>query len=130
MILIAKKLGSFFFLFATKTFACESWQIGGSDSKESACNVGDLGSIPGLEDPLEKGMANHSSILAWIIPQRSLVDYSPWCRKESDMTDSCPFHMKNWEKQSTVFNSQSAVHLFTEMGYPWTWDNKVKDSIL
>ena len=37
---------------------------GGSDSKESAHNVGDLGSIPGWEDPLEKGMATHSSILA------------------------------------------------------------------
>ena len=34
---------------------------GGSDGKESACNVGDLG----LEDPKEKGMATHSSILAW-----------------------------------------------------------------
>ena len=42
--------------------------LGGSDSKESACNVGDLGSIPGQEDPLEKGMAIHSSILAWRIP--------------------------------------------------------------
>ena len=40
---------------------------GGSDSKESACNAGDLGSIPGLEDPLEEGMAIHSSILAWEI---------------------------------------------------------------
>ena len=29
------------------------------------------------EDPLEKGMATHSSILAWRIPQRSLVGYSP-----------------------------------------------------
>ena len=37
---------------------------GGSDGKESACNVGDLG----WEDPLEKGMATHSSILAWRIP--------------------------------------------------------------
>ena len=27
---------------------------GGSVGKESACNAGDLGSIPGLEDPLEK----------------------------------------------------------------------------
>ena len=26
-----------------------------SVDKESACNVGDLGSIPGLEDPLKKG---------------------------------------------------------------------------
>ena len=41
---------------------------GGSDSKESACNAGDLGLIPGWEDPLEKGMTTHSSILAWRIP--------------------------------------------------------------
>ena len=38
----------------------------GSDGKESACSVGDPGSIPGLG--LEKGMATHSSILAWEIP--------------------------------------------------------------
>ena len=35
-----------------------------SAGEESACNAGDLGSIPGLEDPLEKGKAIHSSILA------------------------------------------------------------------
>ena len=40
-----------------------------SDGKESACSVGDLGSIPGWEDPLEKRMATHSSILAWRIPR-------------------------------------------------------------
>ena len=39
----------------------------GSAGKASACNVGDLGSIP-WEDPLEKEMATHSSILAWKIP--------------------------------------------------------------
>jgi len=32
-------------------------------SKESACNVGDMGLLPGVGDPLEKGMATHSSIL-------------------------------------------------------------------
>ena len=42
---------------------------GGSDGKESACNTRDLNSTPGLEDPLEKGMATHSSILPWRIPQ-------------------------------------------------------------
>ena len=42
---------------------------GGSDGKESARNAGDLGSIPGQEDTLEKGMATHSSILAWRIPR-------------------------------------------------------------
>ena len=41
---------------------------GGLDGKESACNAGDLGSIPGLEDPLEKGIATHSGVLAWKIP--------------------------------------------------------------
>ena len=40
---------------------------GGSDSKESTCNAGDLGSIPGLAGPVEEGMATHSSILAWRI---------------------------------------------------------------
>ena len=34
----------------------------------SAHNAGDLGSIPGQEDPLEKAMSTHSSILAWGIP--------------------------------------------------------------
>ena len=41
---------------------------GGLDGKESACNAGNLGSIPGREDPLEKGMATHSSVLFWRIP--------------------------------------------------------------
>ena len=35
---------------------------------------------------LEKGMATHSSILAWRIPW-SLVGYSSWACKESDMTE-------------------------------------------
>ena len=46
---------------------------GGSDGKESACNAGDLGSIPGsgrspVEGvyPLKK--ANYSSTVVWIIP--------------------------------------------------------------
>ena len=41
---------------------------GVSVGKEAACNVGDLGSIPGLGRSLEKEMATHSSILAWKIP--------------------------------------------------------------
>ena len=36
--------------------------------KISACNAGDPGSILGSEDSLEKGMATHSSIVAWRIP--------------------------------------------------------------
>ena len=98
-----------------------------TDSKESTCDVGDLGSIPGLgrspgggcgnplqyswaslvaqmvknpptmqeawvqslgwEDPLEEGVATHSSMLAWRIPMdlRSLAGYSPRGCKEPDM---------------------------------------------
>ena len=43
----------------------------------------------GQEDPLEKEMATHSSIIAWRIPygQRSLAGYSPWACKESDTTE-------------------------------------------
>ena len=37
-----------------------------SDGKESSCSAGDMGS--GWEDALEKGMATHSSALAWRIP--------------------------------------------------------------
>ena len=42
--------------------------------KHPPANAGDLGPIPGQEDPLEEEMATHSSILAWIKPhgQRSL----------------------------------------------------------
>ena len=43
---------------------------GGLDGKASVYNVGDLGSIPGSGDPLEKEMVTHSSILAWRIPWR------------------------------------------------------------
>ena len=41
----------------------------------------------GQEDPLEKGMATHSSILAWRIPwTEETAGYSPWGHKESDTT--------------------------------------------
>ena len=92
---------------------------GGSAGKESTCNVGDPGSIPGLggsagdgigyplqyswaslvaqlvknlpavvgdlgwEDPLEEGLATHSSILAWRIPRREEPgSYSPGGHKQ------------------------------------------------
>ena len=40
------------------------------------------------EDSLEKGMATHPSILTWeSYGQRSMVGYSPWGHKESDMSE-------------------------------------------
>ena len=47
---------------------------GRSDGKESACNVGDLGLIPGLGRSLEEDMASLSSIPAWRIP----MDREAW----------------------------------------------------
>ena len=43
------------------------------------------------EDSLEKEMATHSSIFAWEIPW-SVVGYSPWDRKELDMTEWLSTH--------------------------------------
>ena len=41
---------------------------GGSKDKASACNAGGRVRDLGWEDPLEKEMATHSSILAWKMP--------------------------------------------------------------
>ena len=42
----------------------------------------------GQADPLGKGMATHSSILAWKIPwTEEPAGYSPWLRKEWDVTE-------------------------------------------
>ena len=47
----------------------EKWlHPGGSDGKESACNAGDPGSIPGLGRSPGGGNGNSFSILAWRIP--------------------------------------------------------------
>ena len=51
--------------------------------------------VPSLrrEDPLEEGMATHSSILAWSIHvHRSLVGYSPGGLKGSDTTERLSTH--------------------------------------
>ena len=39
------------------------------------------------EDPLEKGMATHSSILVWKIPWTGMVGYGPKGGKELDTTE-------------------------------------------
>ena len=50
-------------------------------------NSGYASSIPGSEDPLEKEMVTHSSILAWEIPwTEENAAYSPRGSNESDTT--------------------------------------------
>ena len=77
----------------------------------------------GREDPLEEGMAIHSSILAWRIPrmpgeshgQRSLAGYSPYSGKE---LDKASYDQPRWhiEKQRHYFANK--VHLVKAMVFP------------
>ena len=62
---------------------------GGSEGKESACNAGDLGSIP--RSGRSPGEGNDRIPGFWpgeFHGQRSLAGYSPWGCKESDTTES------------------------------------------
>ena len=66
----------------------------------------------GWEEPLEKGMATHSSILAWRIPwTEEPGSYSPWGGKESDTAEqqtNQQTHLTQSPLLSTV--SQSGSH--------------------
>ena len=64
------------------------------DGKESTCNVGYLGSIPGLGRSPRRGHGNllQYSCLENLHGQRSLVGYSPWDHKESDTTEWLSTH--------------------------------------
>ena len=63
---------------------------GGSDSKESACNAGDLGLIPGLGRFPRGGHGSplQYSYLETPHGQRSLEGCSPWDCKELDMPEA------------------------------------------
>jgi len=62
---------------------------GDTHGKESACNAGDLGSIPqlGISPGKENGNPLQFSCLENPNGQRSLEVYSPWDHKESDTTE-------------------------------------------
>ena len=67
---------------------------GGSGGKEFSCNVGDLGSIPGLRRSPGEGPGNPLQYSCLENPhgQRSLKGYSSWGHKESDMTEQLSTH--------------------------------------
>ena len=58
---------------------------------ESDCNEETWARSLGWEDSLKKGMATHSSILAWRIPWSP----SPWGCKESDTTEQLSLSLLN-----------------------------------
>ena len=75
-------------------FSMEDFQDfpGGSEVKASAWNAGDTGSIPGSGRSPGEGNGNPLQFLPGESHGgRSLVGYSPWGRKELDMTERLHF---------------------------------------
>ena len=97
---------------------------GGSDSKESDCNAGDPGSIPGLRRcPWRREWQPTPVFLPGEFHgQRSLVGYSPWNHKELDTTEELTHthththtHTNYQYSQcdETVTESKYSVQIFT-----------------
>ena len=72
----------------------------GSDSKESAHKAGDMSSIPGSGRSSGGGHGNPLQYSCLENPhgQRSLVGYSPWGHKESDMTEPLSLHSSSMSR--------------------------------
>ena len=64
---------------------------GGSDGKESNCNAGDLGSIPGLGRSPGQGKGHPLQYSGLV----NSMGYSPWGRKELDMTEQLSVTLNN-----------------------------------
>ena len=96
---------------------------GGSDSKESACSARDLGSIPGLGRSPEEGNGNplQYSRLENPMNRGPWGGYSPWGRKESEMTEQLTLTHNNSKLEETKMffsrgmSKQTVVHLFDEI---------------
>ena len=87
---------------------------GGSYDKESTCNAGDMGSIPGSGRSLEKGMAACSSVLAWRIPWTDEPDgLQSWGRKESDTTEQLTLHTSCLSSSSRI----SSMFLWGDLNF-------------
>ena len=75
-----------------------TWSFpGGSEGKASACNAGDLGSIPGSGRSPEEGNGNplQYSGLENPMDRGAMVDYSPWVTKNrTRLSDFTSLHFK------------------------------------
>ena len=90
---------------------CQPWIPSGSVGKEYACNVRDLGLIPGLGKSPGGGHGNPLQYSCLENPhgQRSLECLSPWGCKESDTTKRLGTHtqgksMDAWSPPLEVLN--------------------------
>ena len=87
--------------------------------RDNAGDIKDAGSIPGQEDPLEKGMATHSSTLAWKIPgaEEPGRDHGV-VKSQTQLSDfTFPFHFHALEKEMATHSSVLAWRI-PGMGEP------------
>ena len=71
----------------------------------------------GWEDPLEKEMTMHSSILAWIIPwTEEPGGYNPWSHKELDTTEQTNQQQKQ-QQQTVRSQADNIVELIYEVRF-------------
>ena len=78
----------------------------GSDSKESSCNAGHLGSVPGLGRSPGGGHSNPLQYSCLENPhgQRSLAGYRPWGCRESGTTEQLTHtHVIIWKPLRTYY---------------------------
>ena len=94
---------------------------GGSDGKESACNVGDLGSIPesGRSPGRWYGNPVQYSCLENPHGQRSLTGYSPWGCTESDTTETSKWQEIVDERGELCSTIHGVSKSWTQLG-DWT----------
>ena len=97
---------------------------GGSDGKESACNVGDLGSIPGLGRSPGRGHGNPLRYFCLENPhgQRSLRGYCPWARKELDTIEqlsTAPPGKEPGKERWVITNEHLDLTVCTDHGRNW-----------
>ena len=87
---------------------------GGSESKGSACNTEDPGSIPGLGRSSGEGNGNplQYSCLENSMDKSSLAGYSPQGHKESDMTAHIHTH-------THTHTHTFLCHFLCMNGYSW-----------
>ena len=87
---------------------------GGSASKESACNIGDPGLIPGLGRSPEKRNGYPLQYFCLENPhgQRSLAGYSPWGCKETNMTEKLTL---DFSQRCFIVFSDKVLHSFVKI---------------
>jgi len=90
--------------------------LDGSAGKESACNVGDLGSIPGLGRSPGGGHGDSFLYSSLENPtgHRSLVGCSPWGCKELDMTEQLSTQTRSFRIRKEILGEHSEEVIFKD----------------